>query len=454
MGNVASVPDGGSTPTTTTTSLYRFSAANKDGEGSDGWELVGENVRPQFYDINADSSNAPTEWRLEFEGSVDYPDLMVSEGMQFQASELKFLFSTAEGKEWWALRFPDGVRFAAFQQQYNGYLFQNKYQTDPTEENIKRELGIYAGIGEALGETEESQQQWVEDMDIDEPAPEELGRAKDRQVNRRTSSELTGLVMGEGDRSYVVGRSGIGVMKNAAHGLEDLDIELAFESMRVCNTPQSTHSTRTRRSSFGATSGISTPSTTASTPLTACSKGILVESETKMNLLSPAGGTATIFNTDLETGGVVRELGFGEQKNIVDIVNEVKGTSGSSTTFLSVGPRSVDKWDTRVGERGGLVQSMGAPAVTPLEHSGGRSYASNTKFSSIATTGKGYRAVGSLDGTIRLYNDQMGQVRFRSICSDLIRALISTCPLLIHHSAVRFFRAGFKNQHSEPGLAH
>jgi hypothetical protein len=46
-----------------------------------------------------------------------------------------------------------------------------------------------------------------------------------------------------------------------------------------------------------------------------------------------------------------------------------------------------------------------------LEHDGGRSYKTKTKFSSIATTGKGYRAVGSRDGTIRLYSDQMSQVR-------------------------------------------
>jgi hypothetical protein len=145
--------------------------------------------------------------------------------------------------------------------------------------------------------------------------------------------------------------------------------------------------------------------------MTGCSKGILVESETKMNLLSSAGGAATIFNTDLERGGVVRELGFGDQTDIVDIVNEAKGTAGSYTTFLSIGPQSVDKWDTRVAEKGGLVQTMAAPTVMALEHDGGRSYKTKTKFSSIATTGKGYRAVGSRDGTIRLYSDQMSQVR-------------------------------------------
>ncbi len=415
MGNAASQPSGALASPETEIGLYKACIRGDGPDKTIEWQPMGEHIRPQFYDINADASGSPIEWHLEFEGSVEYPDVVVGDGMQFQASELKCVFAAAEGTEWWALSFPDGVQFAAFQQRYNGYLFRNRYQADPNEENVKKELGVYAGVGRSLGETEESQQQWVEDMDIDDPAPAAPGsgfRARDRLVNRKASSELTSLVMGEQQRSFVVGREGIGVMRNTAHGLEDIDIELSFDSLRLVNTPQSARSTRARRSSFGATSGVSTPSTSASTPMTGCSKGILVESETKMNLLSSTGGVATIFNTDLERGGVVRELGFGDQTDIVDIVNEAKGTSGSSTTFLSIGPQSVDKWDTRVAEKGGLVQTMAAPTVMALEHDSGRSYKTKTNFSSIATTGKGYRAVGSRDGTIRLYSDQMGQVRF------------------------------------------
>ena len=420
MGNTASQPtDHDPTKTPPNTDVRLFRACIRDNRLSE-WELLGENVQPHFYDINADSSSSPTEWHLEFEGSVDYPDVVVSDGMQFQPSELKCVFCAAEGAEWWALGFPDVAQFATFHQRYNGHLFENKYQTDLSEENVRKELGVYAG-GLGGGETEESQQQWVEDMDIDtvaEPAGGAGIRATDRLVNRRATSELTSLVMGEGDRSYVVGREGISVMKNTLHGLEDLDLELSFDSLRLnsANTPQSTRS-RTRRASFASTP--STASTINITPMTGCSKGILTESERKLNLLSAQ--STSVFNTDLETGGVVRELGFGDKSDIVDIVNDTKGTAGStSTTFLSIAPQSIDKWDTRVAEKGGLVQTMAAPtvgAVDSLAHDGGRSYKTKTKFSCIATTGDGYRAVGSKDGTIRLYNDQMSQISKTNIPS-------------------------------------
>jgi len=207
------------------------------------------------------------------------------------------------------------------------------------------------------------------------------------------------------------------VMRNTLHGLEDLDLELSFESLNLggagtsLNTPTSARSTRSQqRRASAAASHISTPSTAT---MSNCSKGILMESETKMSLLSSAGGS--IFNTDLERGDIVRELTFGDKADIVDIINDAKGSSSSATTFLSVAPQSIDKWDTRVAEKQGLVQSMASPAA--LEYDGGRSYKTKTKFSCIATTGQGYRAVGSKDGTIRLYNDQMAQISKTNIPS-------------------------------------
>jgi len=404
MGNAASQPanaNAGQQPAHTDVRLFKACIRS---DKSFEWELLGENVQPHFYDINADtSSNSPTEWHLEFEGSVDYPDVVVSDGMQFQAAELKCVFSAAEGTEWWALSFPDERQFAAFHQSYNGHLFENRYQTDLSEENVQRELGVYAGgLGGGLGggETDAQQQQWVEDMDIDEPVragDAHAGvRSEGRLVDRKATSELTSLVLGENDRSFVVGREGISVMKNTLHGLEDLDLEVSFDSLRLGSDRG--HTPRSTRRSTG-----------KSSPLTSCSKGILMDSEEKMNLLSSTG--RSIFNIDPEKEGVVRELGFGDMSGILDIVNETKGTAEATDTFLSLAPQSVDKWDLRVAERGGLVQTMASPTVDSLSHGGGRTYKSKTKFSCIATTADGYRAVGSQDGTIRLYNDQMTQVR-------------------------------------------
>ena len=383
------------------------------------WETFAENVPPSFYNINEDLSNSSTEWHLEFNGSVEYPDIVVDTKTQFAAAELKCVFQTAEG-DFWALQFPNADLFAQFCQQYNGCLFENTYQTQLNEENVEKvrcmtdtnetsesnlnrlflqELGPF--VTSAQGETEESRQQWVEDMDVDEPEPPE-SHTKDRLVAEK-GSDLRAIIMGSRERSYLVGDKGISVMSNTPHGLKDLDVELSFESLSIGGTPSSTGR---RRSSFGARS---TPSTTMSS----CSKGILMDYETKMNLVSP--GSSSIYNTDLETGKLLNEFAFKKDDtdiHVVDIVNDSKSSQMEDhSTFLSLGEKTIDRWDTRV--KGGLAQSMASPIT--LEYEGGRSYAKNPKFSCIATTGQGYRAVGSHDGKIRLYNDKVEQIAKTSI---------------------------------------
>ena len=101
------------------------------------WETFAENVPPSFYNINEDLSNSSTEWHLEFNGSVEYPDIVVDTKTQFAAAELKCVFQTAEG-DFWALQFPNADLFAQFCQQYNGYLFENTYQTQLNEENVEK----------------------------------------------------------------------------------------------------------------------------------------------------------------------------------------------------------------------------------------------------------------------------------------------------------------------------
>jgi len=262
-----------------------------------------------------------------------------------------------------------------------------------------QELGPLATSGQA--ETEESRQQWIEDMDVDEPEPPD-SHTKDRLVAEK-GSDLRAIIMGSRERSYLVGEKGISVMGNTSQGLEDLDVELSFESLSLGGTPSSTGR---RRSSFGARS-------TPSTNMSSCSKGILMDYESKMNLLSP--GSSSIYNTDLETGKLLNEFAFKKDDtdiHVVDIVNDSKSSQMQDhSTFLSLGEKTIDRWDTRV--KGGLAQSMASPIT--LDYEGGRSYAKNPKFSCIATTGQGYRAVGSQDGKIRLYNDKVEQIAKTSI---------------------------------------
>lgn len=101
------------------------------------WQIFSENVKPTFYNINEDLSGNSTEWHLEFEGSVEYPDIVVDSKTQFSAAELKCVFQTAEGV-FWALSFPKPDVFARFSQQYNGYLFENTFQTQLNPESLEK----------------------------------------------------------------------------------------------------------------------------------------------------------------------------------------------------------------------------------------------------------------------------------------------------------------------------
>ncbi|WPT10914.1 Protein CYPRO4 [Picochlorum sp. SENEW3] len=382
-----------------------YQAVIKD--GSLEWNLFSDTVVPKFYDINEDIQDSPAEWHMEFEGSVEYPDVTVDSTTQFVPNERKCVFQTGgEGDvTFWALGFPDQDMFAQFSQIFHGYLFENTYQTQLNEDNIQKELGHLGGGASYAEETDESRQHWVEDMDIDVPEPPPSGtpgsHTKDHVVAEK-ASDLRAIVMGGGDRSYLVGEGGIGVMKNTLHGLEDANLDISFDRLSLGRTPVSTR----RRSSIGAKS-------TPSTNLSSCSKGMLMDHESKMNLFTP--GSGSIYSTDLESEKILNEFSFKRNDvdvNVIDITSDSKSSQlDGTTTFLSLADNSIDRWDTRVKE--GLVQTMASPVT--LDFEGGRSYASKPHFSCMATSGQGYRAVGSKDGKIRLYNDKVEQIAKTSI---------------------------------------
>lgn len=115
-----------------------YQAVIKD--GSLEWNLFSDTVVPKFYDINEDIQDSPAEWHMEFEGSVEYPDVTVDSTTQFVPNERKCVFQTGgEGDvTFWALGFPDQDMFAQFSQIFHGYLFENTYQTQLNEDNIQK----------------------------------------------------------------------------------------------------------------------------------------------------------------------------------------------------------------------------------------------------------------------------------------------------------------------------
>jgi hypothetical protein len=113
-----------------------FKAVVENGEFV-AWEQFAENVTPSFYNINEDLPHSSTEWHLEFEGSVEYPDIVVDTKTQFSSAELKCVFQAGEGS-FWALLFPSSDNFAQFSQRYNGCLFENTFQTQLNDENLEK----------------------------------------------------------------------------------------------------------------------------------------------------------------------------------------------------------------------------------------------------------------------------------------------------------------------------
>ena len=256
-------------------------------------------------------------------------------------------------------------------------------------------------------EDDDSRAQWVEDMDVDTPAPGELTprpQTSERLAARKDSA-LKSIIMGGYERSYVLSEEGIDVMKNTFEGIEDLDLSLSFGSMSIggASTPGVTSR---RRSSLGT---ISTPGSI--TP----SKAILMDKETKLNMIAP--DSSSLFSTDIERETVVNEFSFnrgGKDLMPVDIAPDTKHSQlESGSTFLAIAPKSISRWDMRI--KGGIAQDLSSPVA--LSYDSGRDYKTNTNFTCVATSGDGYRVVGSKDGIIRLYNDKLEQTAKTNIPS-------------------------------------
>lgn len=233
-------------------------------------------------------------------------------------------------------------------------------------------------------------------MDIDEaPSAAELKAtpSKERLAVSREET-IRGVVMGGGERSYLVRDSGtIDVMKNVMGGVVSADTTFTFKPPRL-SLPVTPPGRR------GATP---TPLGTPGSTLTP-SKALLMDHETRMNMLTP--GSTSLFHADIETGKVVNEFSFtkdGVEVPMRDIATDTKSAQlEAHNTFLSLDTNRLARWDLR--DPHGLVQDMSSPAA--LAYVGGKDYSRGTKFSCMATSGDGYVVVGSDDGKIRLYSEK------------------------------------------------
>lgn len=292
----------------------------------------------------------------------------------------------------WALKFFSEEDYKAFNTQYQNCLFENTYGFEATEES---KLKVYGKdfIGWAKPEAADDSM-WEDADDSFSKSPGSATPIRASQDLREEFEEaanggIQSLALGALDNSFLVGDSGIQVVKNFAHGIHGKGAFVNFGS--------------------GYQSGSS--SLVQSTP----KKALLMRAETNMLLMSPLGTgkphSTGLHQLDIETGKIVTEWKFGKDGTDItmrDIVNDSKGAQldPSGSTFLGLDDNRLCRWDMR--DRNGIVQNLAdsnSSYSTPvLNWAQGHQFSRGTNFQCFATTGDGSIVVGSLDGKIRLYS--------------------------------------------------
>ncbi|KAK9163293.1 hypothetical protein Syun_004195 [Stephania yunnanensis] len=296
----------------------------------------------------------------------------------------------------WAMKFFTNEEYREFVTRFQDCLFENIYGVEATNES---KLKIYGKdfIGWAKPE--------VADDSMWEDASDGFGRSPGSAAtlvrgNHDLREEFEEVAEGDGiqsltlgalENSFLVGSSGIQVVRNYSHGIHGKGVHVKFN--------QGGNSRFVSSSSLG--------DSTHSTP----KKGLLMRGETNMLLMSPVNEgklhSRGLHQLDIETGKIVTEWKFekdGTDIMMRDITNDSKGSQldPSESTFLGLDDNSLCRWDMR--DRKGIVQNL-ATASTPVLHwTQGHQFSRGTNFQCFATTGDGQIVVGSYDGKIRLYS--------------------------------------------------
>uniref|UniRef100_A0A1D2AGF4 Vacuolar import/degradation Vid27 C-terminal domain-containing protein n=1 Tax=Auxenochlorella protothecoides TaxID=3075 RepID=A0A1D2AGF4_AUXPR len=368
--------------------LYK---GERNSKGDFQWKEAAGGIHASLYDANEDATGRRPEWHFELEGGPVDLNAVIDDDFVFDLASRRVLFTV--DNTIWALHTPAGGVFEALHAKYERALFENKWGLEDTLENRNKIMGT-DGLQMIGKETAESLRAWADDMDVDVPTAAELSTPpRERLVGRRDA--IHGLVMGAGDRSYLIRDGEINVMRNVLGGMEDAAVKLSFGMPESGGTP-GTGRRSTRRSSLGPAAASGGGSLTPS-------RALLMAAESKMAMLTPLR-KSNLIQADIETGRVVSEWSF--QKDGVDIpMDDIVGDTKASQledrqTFLGLGTNRLVRWDMR--DRAGVVQEMGSPIV---QYAGGKDYARNTNFTCMATSGDGYVVVGSQDGRVRLYSE-------------------------------------------------
>ncbi|XP_008220222.2 PREDICTED: protein CYPRO4 [Prunus mume] len=338
----------------------------------------------------SDEEGGDSWWIL----SVGDPDkirakVKVSDEMQLNGDQRRVDFiACAPTRGVWAMKFYADEDYRAFVAKYKDCLFENTYRYEATDENRVKVYGKDF-IGWAKPEVaDDSVWEDAEDSLSKSPGSATPLRANEdlrEEFEEASNGGIQSLALGALDNSFLVGESGIQVVKNFSHGIQGKGVYVNFDD--------------------GGYRGGS--SLARSTPR----KALLMKAETNMLLMSPMNEgkphTTGLHQFDIETGKVVTEWKFGKDGTDVtmrDITNDSKGAQldPSGSTFLGLDDNRLCRWDMR--DRKGMVQDLAAASGPVLNWNQGHQFSRGTNFQCFASTGDGSIAVGSLDGKIRLYS--------------------------------------------------
>lgn len=291
----------------------------------------------------------------------------------------------------WAMKFFSNEDYKVFVAKFQDCLFENTYGFESTEQNKVKVYGKDF-IGWANPQAaDDSMWEDAEDSLLKSPGSETpAARASQdlrEEFEEASNGGIQSLALGALDNSFLVGNSGIQVVKNFAHGIHGKGVFVNFN---------------------GGDYKKSGSSMVHSTP----KKALLMRAETNMLLMSPMRDVGKPHSTglhqlDIETGKIVTEWRFekdGTDITMRDIANDSKGAQldPSGSTFLGLDDNRLCRWDMR--DRKGMVQDIANASTPVLNWTQGHQFSRGTNFQCFASTGDGSIVVGSIDGKIRLYS--------------------------------------------------
>ncbi|KDP30762.1 hypothetical protein JCGZ_15191 [Jatropha curcas] len=285
----------------------------------------------------------------------------------------------------WAMKFFSDEDYGDFISKYQDCLFENTYGFESNDANKVKVYGKDF-IGWANPEkADDSMWEDAEDSFLRSPEPATPVRGNQdlrEEFEEAANGGIQSLALGALDNSFLVGDSGIQVVKNFSHGIHGKGVCVNFggENQR-------------------------------SGSKLAPKKALLMRAETNMLLMSPVAEgkphTRGLHQLDIETGKIVTQWRFekdGTDITMRDIVNDTKGAQldPSGSTFLGLDDNRLCRWDMR--DRNGIVQNLATASSPVLNWAQGHQFSRGTNFQCFASTGDGSIVVGSLDGKIRLYS--------------------------------------------------